>query len=72
VAYKINGQYVGEKTGSPYEISVDFKAYEGQTVKILADVYSENGSYISSKTITAKVGGNLPAPTPKVVTTPQE
>ncbi len=69
VAYKINGQYVGEKTGSPYEISVDFKAYEGQTVKILADVYSENGSYISSKTITAKVGGNLPVPTPKVVTT---
>lgn len=62
VTYKINGQYVGEKSGSPYEISVDFKPYAGQTVNIIADVYSEDGTFISSKTISAKVGGNSSTP----------
>lgn len=65
LVYKINGQYVGEKTGSPYEINVDFKAYEGQNIKVSADIYSEEGKLITSKDISAKVGGNLPvAPAP--------
>lgn len=55
VAYKINGRYVGEKTGSPYEISYDFSQFAGQSVEIQADIYTTSNAYVTSKKIAAKV-----------------
>ena len=57
VAYKINGKYIGEATGSPYEINYDFSSLAGRDITIQADIYTTGNAYVTTENIKAKVGG---------------
>ncbi len=77
VAYKINGKYAGEATGSPYEINYDFTNLSGQNIVIQADIYTTSNVYVASKNISAKVStgstGVTSAPSvPRIKATPSE
>lgn len=56
VVYKINGKYIGETVGSPYEINYDFSNLVGKNVVIQTDIYTVSNAYVTTKSITAKVG----------------
>lgn len=56
VAYKINGKYIGEATGSPYEINYDFSNFSGKDIVIQADVYTTSNAYVTTENISTKVG----------------
>lgn len=55
VAYKINGKYIGEATGSPYEINYDFSNFSGKDIVIQADVYTTSNAYVTTENISTKV-----------------
>lgn len=57
VAYKIDGKYIGEAIGSPYEINYDFSSLSGRDITIQADVYTTGNAYVTTQNIKAKVGG---------------
>ncbi len=56
VVYYVNGQYIGEMAGSPYEITYDFSPYKGQTINLKADVYTTANQYVTGIEIPVKVG----------------
>jgi len=56
VVYYVNGSYIGEMTGSPYEITYDFSSHKGQTIKLKADVYTTANQYVTGVEIPVRVG----------------
>lgn len=58
VVYKLNGKYIGEAIGSPYEINYDFSNVEGQKITIDVDIYTTSDIYVTNKKMISQVTGN--------------
>ncbi len=57
VVYESNGVKLAESKTAPYEVTVDFSAFRGQTVPITVRSYYANGALAGVETFTLNVAG---------------
>ncbi|MBS5595262.1 MAG: stalk domain-containing protein [Clostridiales bacterium] len=55
VDYYVNGQYAAQAKFPSYEATIDFTPWQGQSIQLKADYWSEQGTLVTSKTV--NVGG---------------